>query len=67
MALLSASGPTVLREVMVVAVDAAAGEELQQTTGAANIESGGPPNGETARMVSVISFDVRLSVLGMRL
>ena len=57
-ALPSASGPTVMME----AVDAAVGEELQQTTGAANILSGGPPNGETGRMVSVISFDVRLSV-----
>ena len=52
---------------MVVVVDAAAGEELQQTAGAANIVSGGPPNGVTARMVSVISFDVRLSVILMRL
>ena len=64
MALPSASGPTVM---MVEAVDAAVGEELQQTSGAANIVSGGPPNGETARMVSVISFDVRLSVILMRL
>ena len=52
---------------MMEAVDAAVGEELQQTTGAANILSGGPPNGETGRMVSVISFDVRLSVIEMRL
>ena len=66
-ALPSASGPTVMMEAVDGAVDAAVGEELQQTTGAANILSGGPPNGETGRMVSVISFDVRLSIIEMRL
>ena len=54
-------------EAVDAAVDAAVGEKLQQTSWAANIVSGGPPNGETARMVSVISFDVRLSVILMRL